>query len=698
MNPSVLLCLAGVTCLALSAGAAPTSVERYGLFEISLKSDPVTGNPFDPDENDVRLVVTDPKGGKLTLPAFYDGENTWRVRFTPVLTGTYRYRAEAAGRARLVGPAPSGSFRAIPSRRPGFVRRAPKQPHRFALDSGRAFYPVGHNVSWTTQGPRGRAQYDRYFQAMGKAGENWARVWMCAWGGLNLEWTPGKLGQYDLDAARYLDHVLAEAERRGIYLQLVLQHHGQFSTRVNPNWAENPYSTANGGFLDAPGGFFTDPRARDLTRRKYRYILARWGYSTHIMAWELWNEVQFTDHPGWEAVDRWHDEMAAYLRSHDPYRHLVTSSSPPPETPIWRSLDYLQEHAYTSNPMVAAGAGMPEGLRKPFFVGEWGGSTTGAGPREGAAEFLRRGLWSGMLGGASGAPMFWYWDYVDQHNLYPVLGAGARFANASGLAERGDLRPLAVPVDSPDRGPLTVSPGVGWGNTTRHQFRITPDMGPTLAGLSSFIQGKAHPEMMPQPPEFQMDAAAPTKVTFEVSQISGAGAEMVVRLDGQEVARRSFEGNSVRGSDPVRLSVEVPAGSHRLTLANEGPDWLNLARITFDDYAPRLRTRALGARDLALVWVYNTQPERGPSSGTLRVSGLRDGRYTLVRYDTSTGAGAAAATVSAKAGRVAAPVKGIAEDAAFALRPTAASTTLRKPPTARSRASAPSTRSSRRPE
>ena len=60
------------------------------------------------------------------------------------------------------------------------------------------------------------------------------------------------------------------AEKNDIYFQLVLQHHGQYSSasgykyshNVNPNWEQNPYNVKNGGFLKNPEDFFTDPQAR----------------------------------------------------------------------------------------------------------------------------------------------------------------------------------------------------------------------------------------------------------------------------------------------------------------------------------------------------------------------------------------------------------------------------------------------------
>ena len=131
-----------------------------------------------------------------------------------------------------------------------------------------------------------------------------------------------------------LDRIIESCEQNDIGIQLALQHHGQFSTEVNPNWSDNPYNithSSEGGWLSDPNGFFTDANAIRFTKNKYRYIVARWGYSQAIFAWELFNEVQFVD--AWRyrsdksSVVNWHNTMASYIRSIDPFKHPVTTSS-----------------------------------------------------------------------------------------------------------------------------------------------------------------------------------------------------------------------------------------------------------------------------------------------------------------------------------------------------------------------------------
>ena len=60
-------------------------------------------DPFNDVELDV--IVTDPDGQELTVPAFWAGDQTWRVRFAPRQIGQYAYRTVCsdAGNADLHG-------------------------------------------------------------------------------------------------------------------------------------------------------------------------------------------------------------------------------------------------------------------------------------------------------------------------------------------------------------------------------------------------------------------------------------------------------------------------------------------------------------------------------------------------------------------------------------------------------------------
>lgn len=47
---------------------------------------------------------------------------------------------------------------------------------------------------------------------------------------------------------------------------LCLVPHGQFSTKINPEWHDNPYNSINGGLCSSPDDFFINPFAKELSK------------------------------------------------------------------------------------------------------------------------------------------------------------------------------------------------------------------------------------------------------------------------------------------------------------------------------------------------------------------------------------------------------------------------------------------------
>ncbi|MGH7994531.1 MAG: DUF5060 domain-containing protein, partial [Limisphaerales bacterium] len=319
----------------------------YPKIEASFNITNLTTDPFDYAVTDVRVQILQPDNSLVSLPAFFDGGTTWRVRHTPMMAGVYSISNVTMNGTPLVVSnlqPTSWTVTGFPAGA-GYVRMDPTDSRRFMTSNGRRFFPVGENMAWSSPS----ANATNIFPKMGAAHENWSRVWMTHFYegsglGLNLDWPKvnNTFGQLSLPNAQHWDAIVAAADKAGIHFQMTLQHHGQYSSAVDANWAQNPYNAANGGFLSNPTNFFTDATAKALTKRKLRYIVARWGYSPAIMAWELFNEVQFTDAAGdgdlangqWDVIEAWHNEMATFLRSQDQYHHLITSSSVLNE-PLW---------------------------------------------------------------------------------------------------------------------------------------------------------------------------------------------------------------------------------------------------------------------------------------------------------------------------------------------------------------------------
>jgi hypothetical protein len=136
-------------CVWAATASAQTPNGAFAKVELSFQLPAIPGNPFDHVENDVQATFRLPDGRSVTVPAFFDGDNTWRVRYTPAQAGR-AHRCPHNAQRSIVAAAGIGATLVSGSGRPGpgFVRRDPATFARFRFDNGQAYYPLGHNVAW----------------------------------------------------------------------------------------------------------------------------------------------------------------------------------------------------------------------------------------------------------------------------------------------------------------------------------------------------------------------------------------------------------------------------------------------------------------------------------------------------------------------------------------------------------------------
>jgi hypothetical protein len=464
----------------LEALPAPRHVAQWARFEAAARVTPEPANPFDPAEADLRAVFEAPDGRRFEAIGFWYqgfervlasgrerltpvGAPHWRVRFTPHRPGEWRWRWTLRTPEGSVESA-TERFAVAASRSPGFLRRSAHDARYLAHEDGTPFFAVGENTGW--YGARGSFDYDVWFGRLAAQGANYGRLWMPSWA-FGIEWDDTGLGQYRerLGRAWQLDSVLETAEREGIYVMLSLLAHGAFSTFANPNWEENPYNAENGGPLDFTAQVFTDPTARALLERRFRYVVARWGWSTHLLAWELWNEVDLVSiqYPAAD-VTRWHREMVEVLRALDPHDHLITTSHAQRtlHRGVWNQtgIDFTQIHFYANSfppqPNLARNvmdwtAERFAATGRPVLFGELGVDSRGpdetrAADPEGIG--IHDGLWAGVVSGGIGTAMSWWWDNLidlEPERYYPMVGAVARFVRGVAF-DREAFAPLDAAV------------------------------------------------------------------------------------------------------------------------------------------------------------------------------------------------------------------------------------------------------------
>jgi len=348
-----------------------------------------------------------------------DGDPAFRARFRALRPGTWRVAVEAFLAGDGTSQVETEPLVVTGNEVDPYVRRTFRNGRPALEREGRPWVPYGFNAGW--MGPRGTGDYQRWFA---RCAGGFSRKWMTSFDGTALEWLAGTdggayegLGRYNQKAAARLDRILDLAEAEGVALQLVLQQHSQFQTTHWSSWEQNPWNVANGGTCRTSMEFFTLPEVVEGFDRRLRYIVARYGDSPAVLAWELWNEVDLIEGYDPAIVSRWSRERVARLRQWDPYGHLVTTSYALPgfSEQDWdfEGYDLVQLHSYLESywDALEVFAEPLHAYGKPVVVGEFGIDFLGEkNRRDGEATHLVNGtLWSVMLG-YTGGVMSWWWD------------------------------------------------------------------------------------------------------------------------------------------------------------------------------------------------------------------------------------------------------------------------------------------------
>ena len=172
-----------------------------------------------------------------------------------------------------------------------------------------------------------------------------------------------------------------------------------------------------------------------------------------MFAWEFWNE--------YDAPAEWVREMAAFLKQHDPNRHLVSTTYGNDE--VWKirrggfhhdpSLRRPRQHRRfrRPDPSITRGASGPTASRSSSpNSASTGAPATRRMILKAKAKTCTTACGPAMMAGGAGTPMLWYWDgYVHPKNVYGSVSARGPVRRGHRLAAhavRADRRPRRSPA------------------------------------------------------------------------------------------------------------------------------------------------------------------------------------------------------------------------------------------------------------
>lgn len=417
-----------------SAKTSNNHLLQYVKSEWELQVKTSFNNPYLQEEVAVNMIIKAPSGKELVLPCFYEsgksGEPSfWKARFMSQETGVYTYYFQLWRNYKLVDTTPKQTIQSKASGKKGILRQGDNWVFRF--DNGEAFRGLGENICWESRAnddsryfkelhEKPIYNYEEMLPALASYGANYYRTWICSWN-LPLDWKSGINSNrysnseeyYHPEAIRKMDRLVNLSDSLGLYIMLTL--------------GPGTYDEKHGRYQTSTQDFFIDPKARSQYKNRLRFIVARWGYSSAIGAWEFFNEIdniQFRNAnnpiPSPHIV-QWHDEMSSYLKQIDPFGHLVTTSISHRDLPglnTITAIDFNQKHIYKHNRALPTTiVSYSKDYNKPYVIGEYGYEYDWQKNFNDFAEEMdsdfKRGLWYGLFTPTPVLPLSWWWEYFD---------------------------------------------------------------------------------------------------------------------------------------------------------------------------------------------------------------------------------------------------------------------------------------------
>ena len=305
MKIIVLLLLNAISFLFTDSLFSQQQVQQWDRFEVVLKH-VYNGNAY----SNVKLTAKfSGKDTTYIVNSFYDGDNTFKIRFMPEKTGTWNY-VTSSNVKQLNNQ--KGSFECVSAAgaNHGIVRVS--NTYGFKYADGKQYYPVGTTAyAWNHMGKELQATT---LQSLKTSGFN--KVRMCVFpknynlvkeepelypfsstgtekGPNGMERKAWDFTTFNPEFFRVLEKQIDELNNLGIEADLILFH---------------PYDKGRWGFDSLP---------MDVNYKYIKYITARLGSFRNIW-WSIaneWDLVKYKSHDDWIALSKSVSEA-------DPYHHL----------------------------------------------------------------------------------------------------------------------------------------------------------------------------------------------------------------------------------------------------------------------------------------------------------------------------------------------------------------------------------------
>ena len=306
-----LAALAFLTPATLRAADIPDlSIPRWQVHDFSFHAPPQKDNPF---QIPFSAELSGPAGVTLTVPGFYDGDNTWKIRISPTAAGAWTLTTHSRipeldnqkGDFRCVANADKSAR--------GPWRVDPQHPHQFIFEDGTHLLPMGYECDWLWAPDMLDPQLKTVAPFLDKlAGYGFNFVILNAYA-YDTSWKKGKTGDddfgppplsawegpaqtpdhahFNLPYWQHYDRVIDALNRRGLAAHIFLRVYNKAVVWPANNSPEDD--------------------------QYYRWLIARYAAYTNVM-WDLSKEAHNEKDMTYKL------NRLRLIRATDPYHRLLT--------------------------------------------------------------------------------------------------------------------------------------------------------------------------------------------------------------------------------------------------------------------------------------------------------------------------------------------------------------------------------------
>ncbi|MCD6238275.1 MAG: cellulase family glycosylhydrolase [Thermotogae bacterium] len=333
-----------------------------------------------------------------------------------------------------------------------FVTIGPSKSY-FELD-GKPFIPIGFNyeVTWPNLDSLWQAETnlfgnkeiylqaaEGFFAKLNAHGVNTLRIFFeYAHDPSGSSLFENPLGQINESLINVWNHIFEYAKKYDIYL--IIEPFDPYW--MSKNWVESPFNIKNGGPISSLDEFLINKEVIRDTEFRFKFMIDRWGSSSHILAWEINNEIDiWYGRDNASTIKRYIKTLSDFIVNYEDSKfgmhHLVTVSTAAPTLSSFmfnafyenKNLDFFTTHLYlpavnnpanTIDPAIQVSQAIAHNLSqmdysKPYIDSE-DGPINGWSllPCDSYVEYYHNIMWAEFASGACG-PGF-RWNYISNSN------------------------------------------------------------------------------------------------------------------------------------------------------------------------------------------------------------------------------------------------------------------------------------------